>query len=371
MGHNPTGVVLSLERRREIYAVCSRYDVIIVEDDPYWYLQFPSADTGEAESRNLPRPARSPAPADPSLEGSPSSGYSFLDSLVPSFLRIDTDGRVVRLDTFSKTVAPGCRLGWITAQPDLIERYVRIAEATTQQPSGFVQSLISELVLGPDQPAAARQAFLALRGPRDRAAFAGWKMDGWVRWLSGLRGSYERRMVAMCTILDEGSFQVKQGTPVSTSDAELCVVTKTALFTFSWPRGGMFVWLRMCFEAHPLWQALGSDGAAIDGVVLSSAMMIFLSRPPHLVLVAPGMMFSATPDIRAKDGWRYYRLCFAAETDANIEACSHRFVAGVQRFWRIKKVKELEDLIEDLPKVNEVMAGAGGVGEDDGNWFGC
>ena len=36
MGHNPTGIVLSLERRKEIYAVCSRYDVIIIEDDHYW-----------------------------------------------------------------------------------------------------------------------------------------------------------------------------------------------------------------------------------------------------------------------------------------------------------------------------------------------
>jgi len=371
MGHNPTGVLLSIERRKELYAVCARYDVIIVEDDPYWYLQFPSADTREAASRALPPPASSPAAAaDPLLEGSPSSGYPFLDSLVPSFLRFDTDGRVVRLDTFSKTVAPGCRLGWLTAQPDLIERFVRISESTTQQPSGFVQSLVSELVLGPDQPAAAKQAFLALRRPRDRAAFAGWKMDGWVRWLSGLRGAYEHRMATMCTILDEGSFQVKQGTPVSTSDAELCVVTKTALFTFAWPRGGMFVWLRMRFEAHPLWQAPGSDGTVVDGTVLSLALMMFLLRPPHLVLVAPGAMFSATPEIRVNEGWRYYRLCFAAETDANVEGCSHRFVAGVQRFWRIKKVKELEDLVKDFPKANAAME-EGTVGEDDGNWFGC
>lgn len=47
-----------------------------------------------------------------------SSGYPFLDSLVPSFLSMDTDGRVIRLDTFSKILVPGCRVGWITAQPD-------------------------------------------------------------------------------------------------------------------------------------------------------------------------------------------------------------------------------------------------------------
>ena len=43
IGHNPTGGVQSVERRREIYALCVKYDIIIIEDDPYWYLQFPSA----------------------------------------------------------------------------------------------------------------------------------------------------------------------------------------------------------------------------------------------------------------------------------------------------------------------------------------
>lgn len=120
MGHNPTGGVLPVRRRKELYAICQKYDVIIVEDDPYWYLQYPSADRAEARSRQKPEPTAQvpPAPAK-------SSGYEFIDSLVPSFLSIDVDGRVVRLDTFSKTVAPGCRLGWITAQPAFIERYVR------------------------------------------------------------------------------------------------------------------------------------------------------------------------------------------------------------------------------------------------------
>ena len=34
------GLTCPIERKREIYAVCSEYDVVIVEDDPYWYLQF-------------------------------------------------------------------------------------------------------------------------------------------------------------------------------------------------------------------------------------------------------------------------------------------------------------------------------------------
>lgn len=87
--------------------MCSKYDVIIVEDDPYWYLQFPSAAEAEASARNLP-----PPPAQPVHTFAKKSGYDFIDSLVPSYLNVDYEGRVIRLDTFSKTVAPGCRLGW-------------------------------------------------------------------------------------------------------------------------------------------------------------------------------------------------------------------------------------------------------------------
>src|ERR1700712_5173135 len=122
---------------------------MIIEDDPYWYLQFPSATGKEAEARGLvPPPAQAPHKL------GKSTGYPFLDSLVPSYLNFDPDGRVVRLDTFSKTVAPGCRLGWITAQPNIIERILRITETSTQQPSGFVQAMLSELIMG-TQPAMA------------------------------------------------------------------------------------------------------------------------------------------------------------------------------------------------------------------------
>ncbi|KAH8908664.1 aromatic amino acid aminotransferase [Coniochaeta sp. PMI_546] len=347
MGHNPTGIVLSLERRKEIYAVCSRYDVIIVEDDPYWYLQFPSAEIGEAISRGLPAPERKPAP-----KPAKSSGYEFLDSLVPSFLSVDVDGRVIRLDTFSKTIAPGCRLGWITAQPELVQRFLRIAETSTQQPSGFVQSMVAELVMGPDSSAdsEAKKSFAALRSNKDRADFTGWKIDGWVRWLEGLRGQYERRMNRMCQILDENSFQLKTGAFANSSDGDWGVVTKTQLFDFSWPRGGMFVWIRMHFEKHPLWHAQRTDAPiVVDGTALSTALMMFLTRKQYLVLVSPGMMFSADDKVRREIGWAYYRLCFAAETEERVDSCTERFVAGVQKFWRIKDVKVIEDIINNSP----------------------
>ncbi|KAI1377430.1 aromatic amino acid aminotransferase [Hypoxylon crocopeplum] len=360
MGHNPTGSMLTLERRKDIYSICSKYDVIIVEDDPYWYLQYPSAEIEEAKARNLPIPEPKEANT---LEKK--SGFPFIDSLEPSFLSIDIDGRVVRLDTFSKTVAPGCRMGWVTSSPGICERILRVSETGTQQPSGFAQVVIAETIMGPQAEAAA--AF-ASRSGKDKATFNGWKMDGWVRWLAGLRGQYERRMNRMCQILEDNSYQLKQSTPVRESDADWGVITKTKLYDFQWPRGGMFLWVHMRFETHPLWKAAGSKGNVINGTALSTALMIFLTHKPNLVLVSPGLMFSATPQIRDERGWAYYRLCFAAETEENIDACSLRFGEGVQKFWRIKNVKELEAILDEM---NTFQAEEVSDLVNLGAWMGC
>ncbi|ODH52825.1 hypothetical protein GX48_01019 [Paracoccidioides brasiliensis] len=60
-----------------------------------------------------------------------SYGYLFLDSLVPTYLSRGTDGHVVRLNIFPKSIAPGCRLAWLTAQPELMECIGLIAEMST------------------------------------------------------------------------------------------------------------------------------------------------------------------------------------------------------------------------------------------------
>ncbi len=202
IGQNPTSGVLSLQRRCEIYALCQKYDIIIIEDDPYWFLQYPS-------SGNV----FTPPACHPSLPSTrwKSSGYPFLDSIVPSYLSIDVDGRVIRLDTFSKVVAPGCRLGFVTAQPLFIERLLRITETSTQQPSGFVQSMIAELVIGPPSKhdRDGQESHPPGRGGAEDGT--GWRFEGWVRWLEGLRGNYERRMNTMCDVLEAGRDVVKAG----------------------------------------------------------------------------------------------------------------------------------------------------------------
>ncbi|KAL8701138.1 MAG: hypothetical protein Q9201_005079 [Fulgogasparrea decipioides] len=330
IGQNPTSGTLGVERRKEIYALCSKYDIIIVEDDPYWYLQYPSAHASSmaAWSQSTP-PGTLPGPQN--FNSPRSSGYPFLDSLVPSYLSVDTDGRVVRLDTFSKTVAPGCRLGWITAQPALCERLMRITESSTQQPSGFVQSIIAEMIIGP-QNRNGRSG-----GKDDR----GWKTDGWVRWLEGLRGSYERRMQTMCNILDAGKQLFKTGRRRSMSE-EWSVVDTVPIFDFIWPAGGMFVWIRLNLQTHPLWKQASHEK-------LARGLWIHLTTPKYLVIVAPGSLFAPTEEIREGKSFSYFRICFAAVEEPDVAPMSHRFVEGCRSFWAKKKLDDIdEDMVEDV-----------------------
>ncbi|KAI9820492.1 MAG: hypothetical protein M1826_000891 [Phylliscum demangeonii] len=352
VGQNPTSGTLSVARRRALYQLCQAFDVIIIEDDPYWYLQYPSAITSER--------ARGKVVADmaPAASGSISSGYDFLDALVPSYLSLDSDGRVVRLDTFSKTIAPGCRLGWMTAQPALVERILRITETSTQQPSGFVQAMVGEMILG---PAGGHD------GGRGGASDGhGWATDGWVRWLAGLRGAYERRMQTMCRILEEGKYLVRSRGAISeffrqhqhqhprgpggcgcaagggsgSSGSSVIgeswnVVDKVPMYDFVYPRGGMFIWLELNLSTHPLFHELPS-------AALSRALWIHLTTAPFLVLVAPGSIFSPTAEIAKAKGWRFFRLCFAAVEEDEVQATSHRFVAGMNSFWAKRALKDLD-----------------------------
>jgi DNA-binding transcriptional MocR family regulator len=340
MGQNPTSGLLSLQRRKEIYALCHQYDILIIEDDPYWYLQYPTANKLSVAARGKPVSVNHPVNHNYNAGKRP-SGYPFLDSLVPSYLSIDTDGRVIRLDTFSKTVAPGCRLGWITAQPALVDYLLRITETSTQQPSGFVQSMIAELIIGPQSSKDGGKG-----GNKDGS---GWKTDGWVRWLEGLRGNYERRMQKMSFILEEGKYALRSSNrqPVdvassfsSDEDEEYQVVSKTQMYDFVYPLAGMFLWMRAHYETHPLY-------AKVEHERLARALWIYMTKEPYLVLVSPGSIFSPTDALREEKGWQYFRLCFAAVDDDVVEKYSKGVVEAFRSFWTIKKVSDIDEILKD------------------------
>jgi DNA-binding transcriptional MocR family regulator len=256
------------------------------------------------------------------------------------------------MDTFSKTVAPGCRLGWITAQPAFIERILRITETSTQQPSGFVQAMIAELIMGPPE------------GPKNGTGGAkdgkGWRFDGWVRWLEGLRGEYQRRMETMCSVLTAGKTIMKSGRRGSigelitdlnldTVDAdEWSVIEKTTMYDFVRPLGGMFLWLRFDFSTHPLIKQ-------VPGPRLSRALWIYLTTEPYKILVGPGQMFAPSKEVLERDAWECFRLCFAAAESDEIADFSKRFVKGAKGFWRIKDKEAIDELLKDVDGGEEAL----------------
>lgn len=82
---NPTGRVMSMEKRQGLYDLACKYNLIILEDNPYGDLRFAGTD-------------------------------------VPSIKSLDTDGRVIYSGSFSKILAPGLRVGYVSAAPEIISK---------------------------------------------------------------------------------------------------------------------------------------------------------------------------------------------------------------------------------------------------------
>ncbi|GGL51119.1 aminotransferase [Sporolactobacillus putidus] len=106
---NPTGRTLSLERRKKMIALANRFDVLIIEDNPYGAVRF----SGEA---------------------------------LPPVKSLDTEGRVVYLSTFSKIFAPGLRLGWICADSAFVEKYVMFKQAADLHTDSFAQRITAKYI---------------------------------------------------------------------------------------------------------------------------------------------------------------------------------------------------------------------------------
>lgn len=224
---------------------------------------------------------------------------------------------------------------------------LRITETSTQQPSGFVQSMVIELLRGPqgaNDP-----------GRGGSADGSGWEAAGWVRWLEGLRGNYERRMQAMCRILHDGRHLVKSGRRRSLDADEWSVVETTRLYDFAWPVGGMFVWVEFDFGSHPL-------AHAFDGPSLSQALWVFWTTKPWLVLASPGTIFAPTDEIRKESAWRFFRLCFAAIDEGELEPVTRRFVEGANAFWKIRNPKTVQALLDEVDMLEEEGAVSSMVG---------
>ena len=109
---NPAGVLLSADRRTEILEICHTEQIFVVEDNPYGLLGF--------------------------------------DKPSPNAMRAEDSENVIYLGTFSKTIAPGFRVGWALIPQSLKEKLVIASESSILCPSNFSQLSISSYLA--DQP---------------------------------------------------------------------------------------------------------------------------------------------------------------------------------------------------------------------------
>ena len=154
---NPAGVTLTWERRMEILEICRANEILVIEDNPYGLLYF---------------------------DGPP-----------PQAMRSVEEEGVVYLGTFSKTFAPGLRVGWALAPHAIREKLVLANEAAVLSPSSFTQTVISEYFNGAD----------------------------WRGQIDTFRGVYKERRDAMLTALGE----------------------HLPKMTWTVPQGGFYVWLTL------------------------------------------------------------------------------------------------------------------------------
>lgn len=104
---NPSGITASLEKRKGLLALAEKYDVYILEDNPYGELRF----TGEP---------------------------------VPTIKSLDTNGRVVYCSSFSKILSPGLRIGFVSGREDIVERIVVVKQVNDVHTPVLTQMLAYE-----------------------------------------------------------------------------------------------------------------------------------------------------------------------------------------------------------------------------------
>jgi len=120
--HNPGGVTLSLERRQEVVELADRYGIPIIEDDPYGELLY--------EGEHLPSLVQLDCEH---LESRACDGHGYFK------------GNIIYLSTFSKTLAPGLRLGWIVAPVEVIQKCVQAKQGMDLHSSIFDQMVAYEV----------------------------------------------------------------------------------------------------------------------------------------------------------------------------------------------------------------------------------
>jgi len=102
---NPTGICWTLERRQKFMEIINKYEIPVLEDNPYGELRY------EGET-------------------------------LPSLQSMDTKDLVMAMGTFSKTFCPGLRIGWLAAPVTLMKEFVKVKQSADLHTSAFDQAII-------------------------------------------------------------------------------------------------------------------------------------------------------------------------------------------------------------------------------------
>lgn len=199
-GTNPTGVVIPLERRKEIYRIACEYNFLIIDDDPYHFMHF--------------------------------------DDVEPkSFLSLDTEGRVIRLDSFSKVVSSGIRLGFVTAAAPLIASIELHLQSSHLHAPTLSQVILYKLIKT-------------------------WGYDGLMSHFMGIRCFYKQRRDVIAALAEKHL---------------------RGLADFSIPMGGFFLWIKVR-GIKDTWKMIMQKGV-MEGVIMApgAAFMRDPSKPCNAI----------------------------------------------------------------------------------------
>ena len=106
---NPTGLTMSYEKRVKVLELAKKYDFVILEDNPYGDLRFAGED-------------------------------------IPTIKSMDTDGHVVYTGSFSKVLAPGLRVGYVSAPQDIIQKIVVCKQVSDVHSNIWAQAVCYEFL---------------------------------------------------------------------------------------------------------------------------------------------------------------------------------------------------------------------------------
>eukprot|EP01096_Ripella_sp_DP13-Kostka_P000346 TRINITY_DN10404_c0_g1_i1.p1 TRINITY_DN10404_c0_g1~~TRINITY_DN10404_c0_g1_i1.p1 ORF type:complete len:458 (-),score=164.35 TRINITY_DN10404_c0_g1_i1:6-1304(-) len=143
-GQNPSGSTMPLSRRQEVLEIANNYDLLVIEDDPYWHMQY------------------NKDPANP----------------IKSLFSLDTNGRVIRTDSLSKVLSPGLRLGWVTGPSEIIERLQLDQQASCLHPCNISQAVVYEILRK-------------------------WGPEGWKMHIARIQSFYKQRRDTFCSLADQ------------------------------------------------------------------------------------------------------------------------------------------------------------------------